>query len=220
MIRIVLIMRRHLYLLLNSFYISGIILIGAQVLLFATWQQAFLFATGTFFVYLLSLRGITILVRAFSKSNQSALKLYKDWILVAGITTALVAVYGVLVNLLCKAELGPPKYYFYGIVFAGIVYVTTANQGLLLLPSVAQSKKASDKVFTFILELIKSTFWVIVFAILGTAYSQILTGTQISSGEMFLVFYTTVGGLAFILVPVMKSFIDSLENIMEQDKPE
>jgi len=216
--RTVLTMRRYPYLILTSFYISGIILIGTQVLLSATWQQALLFATGTFFVYLLSLKGATILVRAFSKSNQSALKLYKDWILMAGITTALVAVYGVLVNLLCKAELGPPKYYFYGIVFAGIVYVTTANQGLLIMQRLIHGKQASERVFTFVLELLRTTFWVLVFVILGTTYSQILTGMQISSGEMFMVFYTTVGGLALILTPIVKAVVDSLESIMELDK--
>lgn len=115
---IVFITHKHLYLLLNSLYISGIILVGTQVLLSATWQQAFLFAAGTLFVYLLGLRGAIILVKTFARSDQSALKSYKQWIVVAGVTTVIVSVYGVLVNLLCKAEIGPPKYYFYGIALA------------------------------------------------------------------------------------------------------
>lgn len=209
---------RQLYLLLNDLYISGIIFIGTQVLLSVKWDRAFCISLLTFCTYAGVVYFATIVVNTFFKSAESILTPYKKSILVAGITATIVVPYAVLVSYLGIGEMASSKYYFYAIVCAGIVFATTTIYGLLIKPTAIGTRGNLEKIFTFFLEMFKTILWVFVFVLLGTAYSQVLTGAPISSGEMFLIFYTSVGCLALILVPIMKKLADVLDRIISLDE--
>lgn len=210
---------RHLYLLLNSLYIAGIIFIGTQVLLSAELAKAFFLSILTFSIYLGVVCLATILVNAFLKPTQSVLGPYKKAILVAGITAATVIPHAVLVNYLSISQMAPSKYYFYSTICSGIVFVTTTILGLPVDLTVMKEKERLEKLFTFLLELVKTILWVFAFVLFGTAFSQVLTGTPITSGEMFLIFYTSVGCVALVLVPILNALVDVLDQIISTENP-
>jgi len=52
-----------------------------------------------------------------------------------------------------------------------------------------------------------------VFFLLGTAYTQVLSGVVVGTDEMFMIFYGSVGFILFVIAPLMMGLTDILEQI-------
>lgn len=201
----------HLYLLLNSGYISGLVLFGTHTLLEIGWIVASSFAVLTFFVYSFLVWFATILANRFFGDIRSS---YKSAILVASLLTILVIPYTVLLSYMSiYPRTTPSKYYFYTLVAAGIVFATTLIYGYAFKQTTVKGKKGLEKKFTLWLELVKATLWIQVFFMLGTAYTQVLQGTFPGSDEMFLIFYGSVGFVVFVIAPLIKELADILNKL-------
>jgi hypothetical protein len=201
----------NLYLFLNSGYLSGVIFLGAQVLLSVRMEMALLLSVLTFLAYLFVVKFFTFLIRAFFSDIRSS---YRSAILVACLTTALMIPYSVLLSYLSiYTWAASSKYYFYWLVAAEIVFATTLIYGYVFKQTAVRGKNPSKLKFTLSLELVKSTLWILVFFVFGTAYAQVLLGTPINYDEMFMIFYTSVGFVVFVVAPLMVGLADTLDQI-------
>lgn len=205
-----------LYLLLNSCYISGLVLFGTHTFLEVGWGIASLLAVVTFFVYLFVVGFAASLVNNFFGDIQYS---YKSAILIASLLTVFVIPYTVFLTYFSSYPwtVAPSKYYFYTLVAAGIVFATTLIHGYVFKQTAVQGKRGLKTKFTLSLELVKTVLWMEVFFMLGTAYTQVLQATYIGSGEMFLIFYGSVGFIVFVIAPLMKGLADVLDQIDSGD---
>lgn len=205
------------FLILNSLYLSGIIYIGTQVLLYVNWRTALISAVLTFFFYVCTVFLASVIVKTVYHEADSTVKNHKKAIIVGVIVLAFVFPFSILINYVSTGEVGSSKYYFYASVMAIIVFITTTIYKGILRPISTINKDALRTQFNFQLEVLKGLITAIALVLLGTAYSQVLTGMVISNTEMILAFYTSVGIIAFVLAPIIKSLLDLLGKLSDDE---
>ena len=206
---------RDLFLVLVSLYLSGIIYIGTQVLLYVDWKISFVVAVLTFFGYICMVFLASVIVNKAYRGVDSSVKNHKVALYVGTVVLANVFPFAILVSYLSTGELGSSKYYFYATIVAIIVFITTAFYKGVLQPLSTLKKEVLRTQFDLQMEVLKGLITAIAIFLLGSAYSQVLTGMAVSNAEMILAFYTTVGIIAFVLAPLFKSLLDLLGKISD-----
>jgi hypothetical protein len=216
--------RDNLYLLFNAIFLSGIILIGTRVLLFVSWITAIWFAIATFIFYLCVVYGAFKLVT--SRTVGSFLKeRYKETSLAfskAAIIASIVAFatipYALLLDIIGTGTPSSPKYYFYATACCLLAFVTTVLHFSGIENKPQEGLEALKAAHTLQLELLKTLLGAFALVIFGTAYAQILGHVSISTGEMILTFYTFVGAIGFVLLPVAQGWFETLDRIREYER--
>jgi len=214
----------HLYLFFNAGFLSGIIFIGAQVLLSVRLSTAFYLSAITFPAYLLSVYTVQRFVTSRMVADYLNAKCGKMTVIfasagiIASVTTFLAVPASILVNVVVCAALAPPKYYFYAVVMALIVFLTTIFHFIMRADLSFAGRETLERMYQLQLELVKAALWAIPFTIFGTAYVQVLTGAIPTSGEMILFLYTSIGVIAFILVPAVKQTFVILDKLGEREQ--
>lgn len=202
-----------LYLILVSLYVAGIIFIGSQALLYVELEVSFRLAIISGIVYVCGMIIVSGISNRFRDKADSGVRSRKEAFLFGTIGSVLVFPYSVFLNFVSIGELASPKYYFYSTIMAIIVFFITAIYKGVFQPLPTLKKKVLKAQFTLQLEILKGTLTGIILVLLGTAYSQVLTGIEIGSSEMILVFFTTVGVIAFVLAPLLKSLLDLMDRL-------
>jgi hypothetical protein len=214
------------YLILNGFFLSGIIFIGTQVLLSVTWVTAVLLSIATFAAYESIVAGAHRLissllsVRLIIKHAGSR----QTWTIAASIATIAsfaTIPYAILIDFAITGTISSARYYFYACVMAAIVFITTALNFLRDRGPAVTGLETLKAQFSLSLELIRSLLWIFAFTIFGTAYAQVLTTSgTFSAGEMILIFYTFVGIIGFVFVPVAQTTFGVMDEINKQESTE
>ena len=199
-----------LFLILVSLYLSGIAYIGAQALLYVDWRRALVTAILAFLIHICLVSLSSLLVKVVYHEVDSIVRDHKKSVIVGAVDATFIFPLTVIGSYLLSGDIGSNRYYFYASIMALIVFITTAIYKGLLRPISSRNKEVLRTQFDFQLEALKAAITAIALVLLGTAYSEVLTGMVISNVEMILVFYTTIGIFAFVLAPLMKSLLDLL----------
>jgi len=212
----------HFYLLLNALFISGIIFIGTQVLLFVSLFTALWLLMISYFAYLSIVYGAYRVITSrsvasfLSERYKEITLTYTSSTIIGAIAAFITIPFGVTVSLVITGGLASSKYYFYASVLSLVVFATTGlHFGVKMSPKL--SKENLKIIYGLQLEIIRAMLWAFTFTILGTAYTQVLTGTIITSGEMILLSYTLVGTITFVFVPLLQSVFMILDELRDRE---
>jgi len=211
-------LHRHLFLVSNAAYISGVIFIGTQALLFASMIIATEFAILMFVVYLLSVLVSYRFVTAGSIQRLLFLPRkgrYENAFLIGGITGVLSAFvlvpFSIIMNIAITGAISSPRYYAYAVILAFQVFGTTGFHFFRMLCPKSPNKAVLEKLDSLQMELIKTIIWGIGLAVIGTVYAQVLTSFSISAPEVILIFYSTVGVIGFLFNPFVQWYFETAD---------
>ena len=203
------------FLFFSSLYLSGIVYIGTQALFGIDWIRALILGAFCFILYLCWVILSSLIVNVLYHEVESDVRKQKVAILVGAVSTAFAFPFSVLLSYLSIGEIGSPRYYFYAIMFALIVFVTATIYKGGFEPLSTKKKEVLKAQIDLQVEILKGLITAFSLVLLGTAYSQVLTGIMISTEEMILVFYTSVGIIIFVLAPLIRSLLDLLQKLSE-----
>ena len=217
--------RGHVYLAVNSAFLSGLVFIGTQVLLNATSLIALALAMLTSPLYLSVVYAayrLTARKAISDSSEQTGKNITRTFVsaaVVASIASFSVIPYSLLVNVVVTAAPASAKYYFYAIIFSVVVFLTTTLHFWGREFPQLVGPESTKMMYNLQLEFARTILWALAFMLLGTAYAQVLTGAVISMGEMVMVFYTVVGVVGLIFVPIVRMLLMTLDrmNNLERD---
>jgi len=195
---------------LISVYIGGIVFLGSQTLLGVGQCTASYLLVVTCLFHLIMTWSFGRIVgtrfvsnyleRVVGRSSSVFVKAELTATLVCLATISLVAI----ALYLLMGGYGPARFWFYWTVLALVVFLTSFLRCYRRFSSRLSMDAEKLKMRLSIwLEIFRGLVWALTLVVLGTAYSQILTGLAMSTLEMILISYTIVGALVFIYVPLI-----------------
>jgi hypothetical protein len=144
---------------------------------------------------------------------------FKKGLVTTAIVTLAIFPIALALDYLGTGQLGPAIYFFYSTCGVITVFLITIIHSIVMERSmvdvIAEQETSKKKVFLdFCMELVRTSMWAIVILVIGTVFSQFLSGAKIGTGEMILFSYGFVGLLVLGIVPIIKTFVDFLELFM------